>query len=310
MALAFTGNTFAGQALDMLLTRIISRNETFEGGHVHITQVEDKLIIPRLAMTDIVKNRAATPTSGDSGTPTITQRTLTPLDYMVYLEFNPRDFEHHWFENQMNDELVFRELPLDIQLQFLSELLKEHDKFLGKAIWQGKNTPTAAAAPFDKFDGFVQILDADANTLKVGTPVTLTAANIIAKLKAVYDLTPVDVRNDSDFKMFISPATHELYGDALVALTNKSIAPENGLPTIYRGKKLVPLVGMADNTIVAGIANSGMGSNFWVGVGRGDNENTVLVDRLQNNSELFFMKMLLKVGTQVGFTEETVLYKV
>jgi hypothetical protein len=305
MANSITTN-FAGTFDDRILTRVITGFEAMNKGLLYPRLVEDKENIQRLTLDNIIQDRAATPTA--SGTPTYTERILAPQDYMIYFEFNPRDFEHHWYEYAMNGELVFRELPEPVRMVLLDEVLKVHDNYLGTAVWKNRKTATAEAAPYNKFDGFKYLLNADANTVKIASPVALTAANILSKLQAVYAATPQAVLDSPNYKIAISSADHEFYGDALVALTNKSISPENGIPTVYRGKELVRLVGMPKDTIIAGNFSNDFQSNFRIGVSRGNNMETVQMEKLQANSELHFCKMLLKVGVQVGFTEEVVIY--
>jgi hypothetical protein len=307
MPLTITTN-FAGTYDERVLSRALTGNETVQKGLLMPRIVEDKESFSRVTVTNFIQDRVPTPTSG--GDASLDERFLKPEDYMGYLEFNSRLFEHHWLEYAMDGELVFRELPEPVRVAMVSEVLKIHDNYLGIAIWQNRKTSPAATAPYNKFDGLLYKLDVDANTLKVTSPVALTTANIIAKVKDVRKRAPVAVRNNPNFKIIMSYEDFELWGDALEALTYKGQSPENAVPTSIRETVIVPVLGMPKDNMVAGIFTDDFQSNFRIGMARGNNAEFVQVERLQANSELFFLKMLMKCDVQVGFTDEAVLYKV
>ena len=48
-------------------------------------------------------------------------------------------------------------------------------------------------------------------------------------------------------------------------------------------------------------------SNTWLGINSTE-DNQLQLMRLQNNSELFFVKGLFKMDTQIGFPDQFVLY--
>jgi len=67
------------------------------------------------------------------------------------------------------------------------------------------------------------------------------------------------------------------------------------------------LAGMPDNTIVVAISKPDIDSNLWLGINSTE-DNQLQLMRLQNNSELFFVKGLFKMDTQVGFLDQLVIY--
>ena len=302
----FVGNTFDGDFLQRAVTRAVTGNQTVDGGHVYVRDgVRSSLNMQRLKVENIIQDRQETPTS--QGAIELSKRRLTTNDYMIYIEFNPRNFEGHYFEGMLSGETVFSELPPEIQGQFTDRSLRQNDHDLDKAIWQGD---TAGTAPFDKFDGLITLLAADPGTIDVTSPVTLTASNIIDKLTDSLDLVPEAIMQEANLKCFMSPKTHRLYGDALRNLTNKSIAPEDGPPAIFEGKRLVPLVGFPNDTLLWAVSSADLDSNLWMGAASVQDAQAIQIDKVSAASELFFFKMLLKVGTQIAFPEETVLYKV
>ena len=58
--------------------------------------------------------------------------------------------------------------------------------------------------------------------------------------------------------------------------------------------------------IIIGNFTTGLDSNLWMGVDYSNDEDVLVVDRLQNNSELYFMKMLLKMDVNIVRPSEIV----
>lgn len=300
---------YSGEVLENILTLATTGNEVVDGGHIRvIPNVELALEIPRLKLGQIIQDRQATPTS-PTGTFDFTPRSLTVKDYMVYTEFNPRTLESYWRKWQPSGNLVYRDLPADVQVEMAGIILKKVDEFHGQAIWTGKNTATAAAPPFDKFDGIITLASAASETIKIATPVALTAANVVSKLDLVHKAVPKSIKKNPGLKYFISTTTWQLYEEALIALQYKGISPSETALERYRGVQLVVLAGFPDDCIYAAIGNASGSSNLLFGCALQNDQGVLQVERLQANSELYFFKMLMKAGTQIGFPEETVLYK-
>jgi hypothetical protein len=70
----------------------------------------------------------------------------------------------------------------------------------------------------------------------------------------------------------------------------------------------VPLAGMPDNTIIATVSCPDQESNLWLGVNSTADQDGLTLARLQANSELYFIKGLFKMDTQVGFADFIVIY--
>jgi hypothetical protein len=51
------------------------------------------------------------------------ERYLIPQDFMVYLEFNPRDYKKYWRFAQPEGNLVFRDLDPKVQATMLRLLM-------------------------------------------------------------------------------------------------------------------------------------------------------------------------------------------
>lgn len=113
----FAQNGYAGEVLEDLLTYTAQGNDTYKEGLIHIKSgIQHKYTLPAIKLGDIIQDNVPTPTSTQGGSSdefnkyTLTERYLEPADFMVYLEFNPRDYEKYWKFAQPEGNLVFREL--------------------------------------------------------------------------------------------------------------------------------------------------------------------------------------------------------
>ena len=125
-SVSFAQNTYAGEVLEDLLTYTAQGNDTYKEGLIHIKSgIQYKYTLPSVSLGDIIQDNKPTPTSptDSKGTYTFRERYLEPKDFMVYLEFNPRDFEKYWKFAQPDGNLVFRELDPKVQATLSSETL-------------------------------------------------------------------------------------------------------------------------------------------------------------------------------------------
>lgn len=101
----FAANGYSGEVLEDLLVYTVRGNDTYEQGLIHIKPgVQKKLTLPHIQLGQIIQDNKPTPTeptsstgisSDSSGEYSNSERYLEPQDFMVYLEFNPRDFEEY-----------------------------------------------------------------------------------------------------------------------------------------------------------------------------------------------------------------------
>lgn len=297
---------YAGEVLEQLLVRATTGNQMVAGGHIHVQPgVQKKFIIPRLRASNMLQKRKEQPTEEDSsGDFTIDERTLEPKDFMAFTTFNPRAFEAFWRPFQPTGNLVFRELPADVQNQMLAEMAKVVDFQLGGEFINGAFSP----AEGDFFDGILTRIVADENVVIVAEPVGLTQANIISKMKLVRASVPKALRSHPNLKFFMSVRDAENYEYELTDKPSKGADYTNMNPERFKGIKIVPLADWPENVIVAAVTSSGIDSNFWAGVDYADDAEAIQIDKLTNAGEKYFFKMLMKADTNVVFPEDIVLY--
>lgn len=97
-----SGSTnYTGEVLEDLLTYTAQENETYKNGLIHIKSgIQKKYTLPGISLGSIIQDHKATPASpsgnnvstDSSGQYTFAERYLEPEDFMIYIEFNPRNF--------------------------------------------------------------------------------------------------------------------------------------------------------------------------------------------------------------------------
>ena len=312
MSFAITSE-FNGSVIDQIFLLLVTQNQTVDGGHVHIeNNIFKQRSIPRATSDNLIQDRAATPTS--QGSIVYDERVLAPEDIMVYVEFNPNDFRDVWEPFQPQGDFVFSRLSPEVQravVELALEGVGGVDPYMGSAIWQGDIA--GGAPPFDKFDGFLKKAADDADVIDEVLAGPVDDGNIVANIELVYNAAPVAVRTRESFKIFLSEGNKEHYWNALMSKASSDANPFHDVaqsgPLTYKGKRVVSLVGLTDDNIVATHSSPGRDSNLYLGLaGPGaNNEEVVKIERLQANSELWFIKVLWGADTQIKWGQELVL---
>lgn len=330
-ALVINDTTYAGEAAAFFLTRPVVGMDTTQKGCIHVQDgIKKKYTIPRIEVSNIIQKRKATPTS--SGSINVDGKVLEPQDLMLYMEFNPRDYEQHWYAVQLEPKLLDRDLPPTAEEFTMLQTMKRLNEFFEKATWRSRLEfdpegdavdPTTKGQPagdaiYFYFDGLIKKLLDDANTVEVSNAKTLVAGsagvgeeNILDAMNRAYKLVPEAILykyGSKGMKFHVSYKTQQVYEDALTTSTFKNNdTTEKGINR-YKGYDVMPLAGMPDNTILIAVSSPDMDSNLWLGVNSTADETGLQLARLQANSELFFIKGLFKMDTQVGFPDFAVLY--
>ena len=306
MALTVT-SAYAGEVLEQLLVRATTGNQIVAGGHIHVQpNVTKKFAIPRLKAGKMLQRRKEQPVESDSkGDFTIDEKYLEPKDVMAFTTFNPRVFENIWRPFQTSGNLVFAELPANVQSALLAELAKVVDFELGGELINGVYHATDEGK---YFDGILTRIAADSSVVEIPTPAAITQSNVIAKMKLVRAAIPKAVKTNPNLKLFMSVEDAESYEYELTDKPTKGADYTNMNPERFKGIPIVALADWPKDVIVAAVASSGIDSNFWAGVALADDAETIQIDKLTAAGEKYFFKMLMKVDTNIVFGEDIVLY--
>lgn len=306
-ALVIQDTTYAGEAASAFIVKAITGNDTMNGGNAYLKDgIKKKFTIPRWDSDyeSLIQDRMATPTS--KGTMTVTGQAITPADYMIYMEFDPRDFEEQWFATQLDDRLIDRSLPYSAESVVVQGVMARHQKYFNKAMWLN-NTSNAAPSIYRYWDGWVTKASDSTLSQKVTSPTTLDVSNIQAEFLRGYNKIPIALRYDPNMKYYVSYATYDLYAQSQINQTYKGVdTTQEGVPT-FKGKQVVRIADFPDNTFIIAKGMATTESNLWVGINSISDEGLVL-RQLQANSELWFVKLLMKADVNYGWDEEVVYY--
>lgn len=339
----YAGNTYAGEVLEDLLVYTAKGNDTYREGLIHIKPgVQKKFTLPHVSLGKIIQDNKPTPTSTEGGVGaggmneyTHSERYLEPQDFMVYLEFNPRDFEEYWKPFQPDGALVFRELDPKVQATMLHLLIDRKDEYIGDCIWCGKKggpdanivTPAnsvelggaSAAGPMKYFDGalarvLTNINSTDANEVATGQAIVAgnttltTGAQVEAALYAMWLSCPKNLRKSNALRFVMGWEQWDLYDQYLTAKDVKYAENADVNKYRFKGKRIVVINGMPEHTMFLGKFTTGMDSCLWMGVDYATDQESVKVENLQANSELYFFQMRMKVDVNIVLPSEIIVW--
>ena len=338
-AINFAGNTYSGEVLEDLLVYTAHGCDTYEKGLVHIKPgIQKKYTLPHISLGEIIQDNVATPQSGQSkGEYKLSERYLEPSDFMVYLEFNPRDFEEFWKPFQPDGELVFRELDPSVQATMLRLLIDKKDQYINDAIWMSRKggvgssevtTPatctkpgdTSAAGPMKYFNGFlVRVLEnikSDANVnekasgqvLISGNTELTTGEQVEQALYATWMKCPKNLRKSNKLKFVMGWEAWDLYDQYLTSKQVKYADNSVENKRTFKGKPIVVIDGAPEHTIALGKFTTDQDSCLWMGIDYAADETSVRVEPLQANSELYFFQMRLKMDVNIVRPSEIIVW--
>lgn len=291
---------YGGEVLETALTLAATGNELVNKGLIMVIPgVNSAMSIPRFKTGSMLQKRKEDPQKADSkGDFTYSEKKLTPHDMMAFTLFNPRAFEHIWRQYQPKGDLVFRQLPPNVQAILLNELLKKVGEELGYAYINGEYKDGSDDAYL--MNGILTQAAADTEVVKVKS----TGTTMLERLKELRKAIPATMRNNQNLRILMSVADFDTYDDELTQLTHKGTAPTDINQQRYKSIRIEVLAQWPENLMVATLCDSGMNGNLFAAVNLQDDENVIQVDKWANASELYFFKMLMKADTQIGFGEE------
>lgn len=289
---------YAGEVYEKILAKASTGNELFQQGLIHVfVNVQDSLSIPRMQLSKIMQKRKEMPTSDDSkGNLDIDERLLKPKDAMVYIEFNPRQFEHFWRKWQPTGNLVFEELPANIQSQLLEMIVSQLGEELGEAFI----TCEYGDGEDQFFDGILTRIAAAEDTVRA----TCSSTSQKARLRAVWKATDPKIRERKEFVFLMSQADWDEYDDEMTDQHHKGADPTEQNVRKFKGHRVAPLSGMPDGVIIGTLCSPDPNkTNLFAAVNLVDDFNAILIDKVTNAGEKYFCKMLLKADTQIAWDE-------
>ena len=309
-------STYAGEAASGYIAAALLSARTLDNQLVTIKpNVKFKEVIQVVDTSGIVQDASCDFVT--SGSTSITEQILEPKELQVNLSLCKQEFVDSWNALQLGYS-AFDEIPRDFNDFLVSYVGGKVAEKTEQDIWSG------VTANNGEFGGFEPILSASAATLLTSAvqPArtdgdgaiisgSVTAANVLSKLSAVYDTIPSAVYGKEDLVIYVGSKVARAYQSALSGnstLSNNSYNNQLNVgekPSNFQGIEIVMCPGMSDDVIVAA-----QKSNLFFGTGLLSDHNEVRVLDMANldGSQNYRVIMRYTAGTQIGIPQDIVYY--
>ena len=258
--------------------------------------IEYKQVVRRLV--DAITFANATCDFTPTGTVTLTERILTLEKFQVHRQLCKKDFLSDWEAKSEQDGYLHASLTDAIIANVMAGIAAENER----VMWQGVN------ANAGEYDGFETLLSADGTVNAVASPVAITEANVIAKIKLLVAACPLKVRRATEKPIImLSSDVAEAYRNAVLALgTGYYLYQGEEVKMTWNGQyEIVECPGMSSSTMVMA-----QKSNLWFGTNLKDQWNNVAVldmyDKDLSDNVRFACSFF--AGVQYGFGNEIAYY--
>ena len=301
MSLVIQNSNYNGETLGRILTRATTGNQLVQRGLINVIPgVHKKISLPRMRTGKMLQKQKTMPQLSDSkGDFKYSEKSLNPVDFMAFTTFNPRAFEGVWREFQPKGNLVFSALPIEVQNTLLDELSKRTQFELGSHYINGKEGDTDD----ELFNGLIFRMEEDEDTVKAGT----SAMTMVGQLSVLRRYIPSTMRDNPGLRILMSLNDFDRYDNELTRQQTKGVNWTDVTVERFKGIPIEALSQWPDGKIVATITGMGLDTNLWAAVNLQDDEDVVLIDKLEAAGELYFFKLLMKADTNIAFGEECIM---
>lgn len=301
MGLVIKNTNYSGEVLEQILTVAATGNELVKRGLIHVIPgVSKKISIPRMHTGKMLQKQKEMPEDGDSkGEFKYSEKVLNPVDFMAFTTFNPRAFEKVWRKWQPKGNLVFAELPIEVQNLLLSELTKTVQFELGGHYINGVYGDTDD----ELFNGLIFRMEEDEDTVMAGS----SSMTMIGQLSVLRRHIPVTMRENPGLRILMSINEFDRYDAELTAQQFKGVNWTDVNQQRFKGIRIEALPNWPEGKITATITGMGYDTNLWAAVNLQDDEDVIQIDKLTNAGERYFFKILMKADTNIAFGEECIM---
>lgn len=305
MAVNIKNTNYDGEVLAKILTKAATGNELVQKGLIYLVpNVSKKYSIPRLKTSKMLRKRVEQPEDSNSkGDFDYSEKELVPKDFMAFTTFNPRSFESIWRPFQPKGNLVFRDLPPDIQNQLLRALSTQVDFELGdhfvNGIYVDDDSDDAHL-----FNGILMRIFEDPEVIRVQPHADDT---MIKRMQRMRKATPKVLRNNPNFVYIMSVDDADRYDDELTQREAKGSNWTDTNSMRFKGTTIKTIASWPDGLIIGTVATPTETTNLWGAVNLQNDFDVIQIDKLTNAGERYFFKMLMTADTNTAFGEEVVM---
>jgi hypothetical protein len=185
-----------------------------------------------------------------TGEGSLNQKTMEVCDLKVNLEYCATTFEANYLSLQLragsNNEEVMPTSYADFVVNYVAEKVASD---LEIVLFRG-DTGTASY-PYSLCDGLVKQLLADTAVIDISaTASSITSSNVVTEINRVLNAVPAEVRQQPNFKMFVSQEIAFAYKQAQ-ALTQGGLFLVGDKELNYLGYRLIPTSGLTAKQMIA-----------------------------------------------------------
>lgn len=300
MAIVIKNTNYNGEVLERLFTLAVLGCQIVDKGLLCvIPNVSKKLSIPRLKTGKMLQKVKEMPDDKDSkGGYNYSEHVLEPEEFMAFTTFNPNTLRNIWRPWQPKGDLVFTELPPNVQNELLDALSKQVKFELGLHYINGE----FGDDDDHLFNGILYRMAYDGDVKRIST----TETSMIGKLYAVKAAIPETIKENPALRYIMSMEDWELYDQELTNREHKN-SDETALnQKSFKGVKIETLAGWPTGLIVATLCAPDETGNLFAGVNLSEDEDVIQIDKLTNAGERYFFKMKMQADTNIAFGEEVV----
>lgn len=303
MAIVVRGTNYSGEVLENILTVATTGNELVAKGLIMVIPgVEKAISVPRLRAGKMLQKRKEDPQKADAkGDFEYSEKKLDPEDFMAFTVFNPRTFENIWRPYQPKGNLVFAQLPPEVQNKLLDAMSKQLQFELG---WHYINGVYAEEGDDNLMNGILTQAAKDDDCIIV----ECESKSMIDRLYAVLDSIPEAILEHPNLRILMSKKDFLKYDKELTARENKNSDETKINEKSFKGIKIETVASWPSDVLMATLCSPAADGNLFAAVNLQDDESVIQIDKLSNASELYFFKLLMKADTNIGFGEEIVVF--
>lgn len=278
-----------------------------------VTGVKSSIKLPTIDHGYDILKADANCTFTDSGNDlVIAQRTIDPIDMKVQEKYCIKDLEPIFTQKYLTPGSEYSDVPGELRLM---EMITERiSKVIELAVVRGVAGGSSQVASFNIFDGIIETISNDiaAASIPAAQQLTgaLTATNIIASFRAMYDQLPIDNRlntsEDGDWVIMCSPRAKDIYNRDYQS-TNGALPYNNNFNQDFldsTGIEIVAYAGFQGDDSQAVLTRK---SNWFMGVDLdGEETNLSLTQGTGSEQDDLFLSVKFKMGINNMFPDEMV----
>jgi len=301
-----TGTTYAGEFSGKYISAALLSASTLDKGLITVMpNVKHKSVLQVGTYNDIVAD--GTCAFNASGTLTLTEKVIEPLDYQVNIELCKQDLHDTWQAAEMGFS-AYSNLPASFEDFVLAHTAAKVAAKIESNIWAGQ-VGTAG-----EFDGFYYLATAGGSGCVSVTGTTVTATNVITELGKVVDAIPTAVYGKEDLHIYVSPNVARAYIRSLGGFVatigangvdNKGTSWYSNGALSFDGIPVVVAQGLPASSMMAA-----QKSNLFFGTGLLNDSNEVKLLDMANldGSQNVRVIMRFTAAVQMGINSDVVIY--